>query len=190
MNKTFAAIARPICRLIASALWQLLWLLPLWCVCWYGKLALPKMIRAHFGVDQAQDRLESLTHYADLMKANTSLTNPTALMHYLSAQLSKLSVAAKLNTIEMTSNVLQTICIWGLNLVWICALIYAVIRTIRLYRAKTETFDTARAVAHQIQPQLVLMQQEIMALRDEIEELKTQQLPKSKKSEQALLTDE
>ena len=148
------------------------------------------MIRAHFGIDQAQDRLNSLTQFADLMKNNASLSNPTAFMHYLSAQLSKLSVAAKLNTIEMTSNVLQTICIWGLNLLWICALIYAVIRTIRLYRSRSETFDTAKAVAHQIQPQLVLMQQEIMALRDEIEELKLQQLPKSKKSERALLTDE
>ena len=27
MNKTFVAIARPICRLIASALWQLMCLL-------------------------------------------------------------------------------------------------------------------------------------------------------------------
>lgn len=190
MNKTFVTIVRPICRLIASALWQLVWLLPLWCVCWYGKWALPTMIRSHFGVDQAQDRLASLTQFADLMKTNASLTNPTAFMHYLSAQLSKLSVAAKLNTIEMTSNVLQTICIWGLNLLWICALIYAVIRTFRLYRSKSETYDTARTVVDQIQPHLVLMQQEIIALRDEIEELKTQQLPNIEKGEKPLLTNE
>ena len=190
MNKTFVTIARPICRFIAAALWQLVWLLPLWCVCWYGKWALPKMIQSHFGIDQAKDRLASLEQLAEIMKSNSSLTNPTAIMHYLSAQLSRFSVSTKLSTLEMTSNVLQTICIWGLNLLWICALIYAAIRTFRLYRSKSETFDTARAVAHQIQPQLVLMQQEIMALRDEIQELKSQQLPPPEESNQPLLTDE
>ena len=190
MKKTFIAIVRPICRFISSALWQLVWLVPLWCVCWYGKWALPKMIRSHFRVDQTQEHLASLSQFADLMKNNSSLTNPTAFMHYLSAQLSKLSVSAKLNTIEMTSNILQTVCIWGLNLLWICALVYAVIRTFRLYHSKSEIFDTARAVVHQIQPQLVLMQQEIKALREEIQELKLPQLTKTKENEHPLLPDE
>lgn len=190
MKKTLIAIARPFCRLIVSALWQLVWLLPLWCVCWYGKLALPRMIRTHFGVDQAQDRITALDQIAEVMKANTSLSNPTALVHYVSAQLSKFSISTKMNTLEIASNVLQTVCIWGLNLIWIAALIYAVIRTFRLYRSKSETFDTARAVVHEIEPQLVLMQQEIMALQDEIQELKSGLLPKSKESKQHLLTDE
>lgn len=172
MKKTFLAIARPICRFIASALWQLVWLVPVWCVCWYGKITLPQMIRGHFGVDQAQDRLASLEHLAEVMKANTSLTNPTALMHYLSAQLSRFSISTKLSTLEMTSNVLQTICIWGLNLIWVAALIYAVIRTFKTYKSKTETYDTAAAVVRHLQPQLLLMQQQIMALRDEVHELK------------------
>ncbi len=190
MKRTLIAIARPICRLIASALWQLVWLLPLWGVCWYGKSALPRMIRGHFGIDQAESKLASLTQFSDLMKANSSLTNPTAIVHYLSAQLAKFTATAKLNTLEITSNVLQTVCIWGLNLLWICALIYAVIRTIRLYRSKSETFDTAQAVTHQIQPQLILIQQQIMDLHNEIQELKLQQLQKPEQSEQTLLTHE
>ena len=130
MKKTLVAIARPICRLIASALWQLLWLLPLSVVYWYSKQALPNMIRSHFGVDQAQAKLSSLEQFAELMKNNSSLTNPTAILHYLSAQLSKFSAATKLSTIEITSNILQTICLWGLNILWILALVYAVIRAL------------------------------------------------------------
>jgi len=190
MKKMFITIARPICRFLASALWQLVWLVPLWGVCWYGKWALPRMIHAHFGVDRTKEHLASLTQFADLMKANSSLTNPSAIMNYLSAQLSKLSVATKLSTIEMTSNILQTICIWGLNLLWICALIYAVIRAFRLYHSKSVTFDTACAVTRHLQPQLALIQQEIMDLRDEIQELKSQQLPESKKQKNPLLSNE
>ena len=176
MKKTLISIARPICRLIASALWQLVWLLPLWGACWYGKLALPRIIRSHFNIDQAQDRLVSLEQFAETMKNASSLTNPTALMHYLSALFSKFSVSTKLNTLEMASNVSQTVCIWGLNLIWIIALIYAVVRTFRTYRSKSATYETATTVARQIQPQLILLQQEILALRQEIQDLKSNAL--------------
>ena len=190
MKNTLVAIARPICRLIAAALWQLIWLVPVWFICWYGKSALPQMIRAHFGADQARDRLTSLEQFAELMKSNASLTNPTAFMHYLSAQLSKFSAATKLNTIEITSGILQSICLWGLNLLWIIAIIYAVIRTIRLYRAKSEIRSTAIAIAKQLQPQIFILQQEILALREEIQELKTSKQLPQKQRKSHMLTHE
>ena len=173
MKKTLISIARSICRLVSSALWQLVWLIPLGCLCWYGKAVLPLKIRTHFNVDQLQDRLFSLEKFADLMKDNVSISNPTALVHYLSAQLTKFSTTTKLNTIEMASNLIQTICLWGLNLIWIAAVVYAVIRTIRLYRAKTEIYTTAQTVSALLQPQLLLLQQEVASLREEIKALKT-----------------
>ena len=182
MKKALIAIARPICRLISAALWQLVWLVPLWGIYWYGKHALPSMIQAHFGVDQAQDRLASLEHLAEVMKNNASLTNPAAILHYLSAQLSKLSTTLKLNSIEMTSNIIQTICLWGLNILWILALIYALIRTIRLYRSKSEIHDTANAVAKQIHPQIVLLKHEIASLREEIQNLKNENILNNQQS--------
>ena len=108
-------------------------------------------------------------------------------MHYLSAQLSKFSAATKLNTLEMTSNILQTLCLWGLNLLWIIAVIYAVIRTFRLYRAKSQTYDTAIAMAKQLEPQLISLQQEIASLREEIYQLKEAQGLIEKQDENLLL---
>ena len=190
MKKAFMAFVRPICRLIGAALWQLVWLIPLWGVCWYSKRALPQMIRTHFGVDQAQDKLNSLEQFAEIMKSSSSLSNPTALLHYISAQLSKFSAATKLSTLEITSNILQTLCIWGLNLIWIIALVYAVVRTIRLYRDKANTYNTALSVAHQLQPQLLALQQEISALREEIQELKKAPALPTRAAQEKLLTHE
>ena len=172
MNKTLVTIARPICRLIAAILWQLVWLVPVWLLCWYGKMTLPLKIRSYFGMDQAQDRLASLEQFAEVMKNNSSLTNPTAILHYLSAQLAKFSAVTKLNTLEITSNLLQTLCLWGLNLLWILALVYALVRILRLYRSKSATHETAVAVARQLQPQLILLRQELDALHEEIQDLK------------------
>ena len=190
MKKTFVMISRHICRLIASALWQLVWLVPICVVCWYGKLVVPNIIHSHFRLDEAQDRLVSLEKFAEVMKANTSLSNPTALVHYISAQLTKFSIAAKLNTLEMTSNICETVCLWGINLLWIVALIYAVIRTIRLYRAKSEVFETACTVVRQLEPRLMLMHQDISKLREEIQTLKQTSLLNSSEKENILLPHE
>ena len=172
MKKAFITIFRPICRLISAILWQLIWFIPVSCLYWYAKQIVPNMLRAHFGIDQAQDRLSSLEQFADLMKNNASLTNPTALLHYLSAQFSRFSVATKLNTMEMTCNILQTICLWGLNILWVLAIIYAIIRALRHYRNKSEIYATSMAIKKQLQPQLILLQQEIATLHREIQELK------------------
>lgn len=172
MKKALITLCRSVCRFIAAALWQLVWLIPLWGCCWYGKSVLPRLIRSHFGLDQLQDRLTSLEQFSDLMKNSSSLTNPTALMHYLSAQLSRFSLSTKLSTIEITANILEKICIWGLNLLWIAAVIYAVIRTFKLYRHKSDTYETATTVAQQILPHLVLLQQEIITLQEQVQSLK------------------
>ena len=67
---------------------------------------------------------------------------------------------------------LQSICLWGLNLLWILAIIYAIIRTIRLYRSKSEIYETSLIISKQLQPQFLLLQQEIADLRQEIQDLK------------------
>ena len=173
MKKFLISLSRVICRLIASVLWQLVWLFPLWGACWYGKMVFPQLIREHFGLEQMQNELAAWQQVAELMKSNTSLTNPTALMHYLSAQLSKLPLTAKINTLEVTCGVLQSLCVWGLNLVLILSLIYAIIRAIRLYRSKTETYETAVVVVRQLQPQLAKLHQEICTLQQELQDIKT-----------------
>ena len=73
---------------------------------------------------------------------------------------------------EMASNLLQTLCIWGLNAIWIVAIIYAVIRTFRHYRARTETNIIAQTVVTRLTPQLTHLQQEITKLHEEIQNLK------------------
>jgi len=186
MKKTFIMIAHHICRFVSSALWQLVWLVPVCVVCWYGKLVVPDMIHAHFRLDQAQDRLVSLEKFAEVMKANVSLSNPNALVHYISAQLTKFSVVAKLNTLEMTSNICESVCLWGINLLWIVAVIYAVIRTIRLYRAKSEMYETASTVVRQLESKFMLLHQEIAQLRDEIQSLKKVSLPTAQKNKDPL----
>ena len=177
MKKVFVMMTHSICRLFAAALWQLVWLIPVGGSCVYAKFVLPNMIRAHFGVVKMQGEVVALDRIAELMKANASLKNPTALMHYVSAQLSKFSATAKLSTLEMTSNILETLCVWGLNILLFVAVVYAIIRTIRAYRRKTETYDTARAVVRQVQPELQQLHQEIAILRQEIQYLKQQPLP-------------
>ena len=183
MKQTLILIARPICRLVASALWQLIWLLPVWGMCWYGKVRFPEMIRAHFKVDQLEERLASVEKFAELMKNTASLSNPTALMHYISAQFSRFSVATKLNTMEMTSHFFQTLCLWGLNLIWILAVIYAVIRMVRSYRSRSQIFTTTTAVARELDSKFLLLQQEIMTLREEIQSLKKAPCASSPKQE-------
>ena len=188
MKKTLLAIAYRFCRLVSSALWQLLWLIPVGVLCWYGKTILPQAIQNHFGLDQARDRLTSLEQFAEVMKNNSSLTNPTALLHYISASFSKFAATTRLSTLEITTNILQNICLWGLNILWIVAVIYAIIRTIRLYKAKSSTYEIAASVTRQIQPQLILLQQEIAALRDEIQSLKEENLIESKQQTKKLLS--
>ena len=174
MKKTVSMFVHPICRLIVSMVWQLVWLAPLWMICWYAKLQAPLMIRAHFNVDQLEERLVSLDKFAEVMKNNTSFSNPAALMHYISAQFSRFSVATKLNTLEMTSHFVQTLCLWGLNLILIVATIYAIIRTIRSYRARTQVYTTVTAIAQELEPKFTLLQQEIKALHEEIQRLQIQ----------------
>lgn len=190
MKKLFLAVARPVCRLIVCFLWQLIWLLPVAIGYFYGKSILPTLIRKHFAVDQLQDQLVSLDKFAEVMKNNSSLTNPSAAFQYITTLVSKFSVSAKLNTLEMTSDILQSLAVFGLNLLAIIALIYAVIRTFRLYRSKTETFDTAAVVVAQLHPQLQALHQEILALQDELQKMKEQhRLPSlNNKTEKIKLT--
>ena len=190
MKKTLLAIAYRFCRLVAAALCQLLWLIPVGILCWYGEKALPSFIQNHFGLDQARDRLTSLEQFAEVMKNNSSLSNPTAFLHYLSALFSKFAATTKLSTIEITTNILQNICLWGLNILWILAVIYAIIRTLRLYRAKSTTYDIAASVTRQIQPQLILLQEEIAALREEIQSLKEDKMIESHQHTKKLLSHE
>lgn len=183
---------RIICRFIASILWQLVWLIPLWGLCWYGKLFLPKLIRSQFAIDQLKDRLVSLEQFAEIMKKNTSFSNPTALIHYVSTQLAKISETVKLNTLEVTSDILQNLCVGVINLLWIVALIYAVIRVFKTFHAKTQEYALAHQVARQMQPDIWALQKEVMALRQEIQSLKklSGQAVDTEVDEQVLLPNE
>lgn len=173
MKKKLFALARSFCRLISCFLWQLIWLIPVGIFYFYGKLTFPSLIERKFALDQFQDRLISLEHFSATMKDNVSFTNPSALFQYLSAQLTKFSVSAKLNTLEMTSDILQSLCLLGLNIFVIIALIYAFMRSFRLYRSKTEIYDTAHSVVDLLAPQLNLLHQEVLALQDELQTLKS-----------------
>jgi len=174
MKKFWLGCARIFCRFIAATLWQLIWLVPVALLCWYGKLVVPSWIHARFNIDQTHDRLVSLEHFADMMKQNSSLSNPTALLHYISAQMAKISVSVKLNTLEATSDILQNVCIWILNLLWILAVVYAVVRIVRAYRARSQAYVLAQQVAYQIRPDILSLQNEVAALRAEIQSLKQQ----------------
>lgn len=176
LKQNLVAVARPICRMIAALLWQAVWLIPFWAICLFAKWRLPFLIKSHFGIDQIQDRLTSLDHFAEVMKATTSVTNPTALLKYISTQFSKFTLSTRLYTIEMTSNMLQSACLWGLNLLMVAALVYAVIRALRLYRSKSEIYDTARTVSLVLRPEFYQLQMEIEKLREEIQQLKSDRL--------------
>lgn len=175
MKRFLLEFARLFCRFVSAVLWQASWFLPFWGLCWYGKLALPKIIRAQFGVEQAQDRLVSLDQLAEIMKQNTSLTNPTALLHYVSAQLSKMSVSVKLNTLEVTSNIMETLALWAINMLWILALIYAIFRIFKSFRARSQAYALAHQVAKQIRPDIFSLQCELAALREEVQALRNGQ---------------
>ena len=172
MKRFLLALARMICRFVAVVLGQLLWLVPLWGLCWYGKMALPQLIYTKFGIDQTQDRLASLETFAEMMKQNTSLSNPTALLHYVSAQLSKISVAIKLNTLETTGNVLAILGVGLINLLWILAVVYAVIRIVRVYREKSHEYALAQQITKQLRPDILDLQCEVAALREEVRALR------------------
>lgn len=172
MKKFWLACARKICRLVVATLWQLVWFIPFCGLCWYGKVILPEMIQQQFNIEQTQERLVSLEKFAEAMKQNTSLSNPTALWHYVSAQLNRISVSVKLNTLEATCDMLQNLCIWTIYLLWILAIIYAIIRIIRAYRAKTQAYSVAVQVVHQIRPDILILQNEVAALRAELQSLK------------------
>ena len=174
MKKFWLACARRFCRLVAATLWQLVWFIPVSLLCWYGQLVLPDIIYHQFKIEQTQERLASLEQFAEAMKQNTSLSNPTALWHYISAQLSKISASVKLNTLETTNEVLQNLCIWAIDIIWILAVFYAIIRIVRAYRAKTQAYAVGVQVVHQIRPDILAIQNEISALKAEILSLKQQ----------------
>ena len=189
----FISFFRPIFRLIISALWQLVWLAPVALLYWYAQRTLPSFIQAHFGLETIQNKMNTLDNVAEVMKSSTSLTNPTALLHYVSTQLSKLALSFQLNATQMTASVLQSLCSWGLDILWIIAVIYALIRTIRTYRSKSEVYQTALSVVQQLEPQLSSLKEELEALRVEVQQFKqqsTQQLPPSEDTHENLLPKE
>lgn len=191
MKKFLMHLGRVICRFVAAVLWQLVWLVPFWGLCWYGKKVLPGIIRSQFGVEQAQRKFDSLDQLAELMKQNTSLSNPTAVLHYMSAQMSKISMSVKLNTLEATSYAFETLAVWVVNLLWIAALVYAVFRVFKAYQAKTHEYALACQVVRQLQPDFVALQNEIAALRGEIYALKHQgDIPQITDAEQNSLSHE
>jgi len=181
MNRKFLAVARPICRMIASLLWQLVWLLPFEGICLYLRIRIPTIINAHFGVDQLQDRLVSLEHFADYMKATSSISNPSAMFQYLSAQINKLAVSTRLHTVQMTADVIQSICLWGLSLLMICGVIYAVIRAFRQYRAKSEIYETAITIEKTLSAEFRSLHAEIEKLQQQIAHLQQNYLPEGEK---------
>ncbi len=176
-KKFILSLARFICRIISSILWQLVWLLPLWCLLWYGRFKLPQFMKIHFGIDQIQDRLVSLEHFTEVMKANSSLSNPSAILNYISAQLTKLNFTFKLNTTEMMAHIFQSTALWIMDAIWIIALVYAAIRAFRLFRTKSGQYDIAHQVAKQIAPEIFALRQEICILQQQVAELKRTSLP-------------
>ncbi len=172
MKKILLVFARIICRFVAVVLGQLVWLMPLWGLCWYAKLNLPNFIYTHFGIDQTQDRLASLESFAEVMRQNTSLTNPTTLLNYIGVQLSKISVALKLNTLAATGHIMEVLGVGLINLVWILALLYAVIRIVRVYREKSHEYALAQQITKQLRPDILDLQCEVAALREEVRALR------------------
>jgi len=177
LKKFFLFIAHFVCRLISSVLWQLVWLLPLWGLLWYGRFKLPLFIKSHFGVDQIQDRLVSLEHFVEVMKENSSISNPSSIFNYISAQLTKLNFTLKLNTAEMISNIFQSTLLWFMDAIWFIALIYAIIRAIRLFREKSGRYNMAHQIAKQITPEIFALRQDISALQQQVAELKKMAQP-------------
>ena len=174
-KKFLLALFRPVWHLIVAILWQLVWLVPVGLGIWYIKRILPAALNGHFGVDQARDRLVSLEKFVDVIKSAGSLTSPSFLMNYMSAQLSKFTVTAQLHTALMTTQILESMCLWGLNLLGIIAVVYAVIRVFRHFRTRIQTDYVATSVAKKIHPdieelkeQIILLQQQVQDLKDEV----------------------
>ena len=106
------------------------------------------------------------------MKSTTSVTNPTAILQYISAQFNKFTLSTRLYTTEFTSHLFQLVCIWGLNLLMALAVFYAVIRALRLYKSKSTLYDTTKSIRLALKPDFYQLQTEIDALRQELHQLK------------------
>ena len=171
-KKFLLTLLRPVWQLIVAILWQLVWLVPVGLGIWYIKRILPAALNAHFGVDQARDRLVSLEQFVDVIKSAGSLTSPSFLMNYMSAQFSKFAVTVQLHTALVTTQILESICLWGLNLLGIIAVIYAVIRVFRHFRSRVQTDYIATSVSKKIRPDIEELKEQIILLQQQVQELR------------------
>ena len=168
------ATSRRICRLIACALWQLPWLGIVAGAVWWFKRVLPMSIRGHFGLDQAQDRLTSLTAYAKTLKGMTSISNPASFFSYLSALLEKTNANAKYATLQITVSTAEAIVLWALDLIFVIACVYAVYRVYKAYRADTKTYELSKTIVNQINPQIEALNAQLASVQQELDELKNE----------------
>jgi threonine/homoserine/homoserine lactone efflux protein len=168
----FVSICRRAGRLITCTLWQLPWLGIVAGAVWWFKHIIPAAIRSHFGLDQAQDRLTSLTAYAKTLKGMTSLSNPTSFFSYLSALLERTNANAKYATIQMAVSTAEAVVVWALDLALVIACIYAAVRVYRAYRAATKTYEMTKTIVNQINPQIDALHVQIAMLQEELAELK------------------
>jgi len=178
MKKYTNSIKSKILRLLGACLGQLIWLLPLGIGGWYAYTKLPEWSESYFGVAAAQQLAQGWNiRLAEL--SEPVLWNPATIAAYLKALFASVAATSKLYTLVSLAGMVSGIGRLVFDILGVLAIIYAILRMKRAYRAKTQVHDVAVAVSQSLLPEIEKMQAQISELTQQVNRL-TQMIPTEK----------
>ena len=152
-------------RLLKIIFIECLWLIPLLIAGWYVKNHLSAWCNDYFGIAQAEQQIAVLTERLN-RAGEPVLWNPSTIATYVKVGFLSLAAATKLNSLLLISGMSAKIGSMLTTIIQFLAIVYALIRLKRAYRAETQTQSVANTVCRALIP-------EIESLRKEITELRT-----------------
>ena len=153
--------------LVGALLGQLIWLIPLEIGGWYVYTKLPEWSESYFGIYAAQQ----MAHDWSVRLAELSepvLWNPATISAYLKALFMSMSTASKVYTLVSLAGIVSGVGRLMTDILGIVAILYAIIRMKRAYRAKTQVHDVAEAVVQILLPEIKKLQTDISELARQI----------------------
>ena len=158
-------------RLLKITLIESLWLIPLLFAGWYVKNHLSAWCDSYFGIAEAQNRINFLTERLN-RAGEPVLWNPATIATYIKIGFLSLTAATKLNSLLLISGMSAKIGSLLTTILQFLAIVYAVIRLKRAYRAETQTQSVANTVCRALIPEIESLHKEITELRTLMEQKK------------------
>lgn len=138
---------------------------------WYLKRIMPAAIADFFGLPNAQIMAGLMARRVEYLRETLSF--PLGLPQYLSAQTANLTAAAKLTTIELTTNISLVVLTFFLNVIVIMAVVYVVFRLLKHYKARASENRTAILVTNRLLPVLEEINANILDIKTRLSALES-----------------